>query len=295
MLHVRALDEEAITIECHGEHALGILHRGRAPSPDIGVLIIVGGPQYRVGSHRQFVITARELAASGYDVFRFDYRGMGDSSGSPVGFEHAQPDIEAAIRAFKAAAPRVQRIVVFGLCDAASAALMHCTQDENVVGMILANPWARTPGGQAQAYVRHYYGQRLLQLSFWKKLLSRDFNLRGSARDFLHQLRLGMNAGGTAGSDRGPDSYIEKMRKGLSRFDGQVLLIISENDLTASEFMDLAKGSKAWAVLLREPKLRHIQIAGADHTFSTEGTLDFALASIRSWLQLTFSASSSSQ
>ena len=48
-----------------------------------GVLIVTGGPQYRAGSHRQFVLLARFLAARGMAVLRFDYRGMGDSEGAP--------------------------------------------------------------------------------------------------------------------------------------------------------------------------------------------------------------------
>jgi len=52
-----------------------------------GVLIVVGGPQYRVGSHRQFLLLSRRLAAEGHPVMRFDYRGMGDASGAMRGFE----------------------------------------------------------------------------------------------------------------------------------------------------------------------------------------------------------------
>ena len=29
---------------------------------DVGVLVLVGGPQYRIGSHRQFALLARALA-----------------------------------------------------------------------------------------------------------------------------------------------------------------------------------------------------------------------------------------
>ena len=42
-----------------------------------GMLIVVGGPQYRAGSHRQFTLLARDVAATGVPTMRFDYRGMG--------------------------------------------------------------------------------------------------------------------------------------------------------------------------------------------------------------------------
>ena len=72
--------EHAIAFDCVEEQLLGVVSLP-AQASDIGVLVIVGGPQYRVGSHRQFVLLARYLAASGYPVLRFDVRGMGDSSG----------------------------------------------------------------------------------------------------------------------------------------------------------------------------------------------------------------------
>ena len=40
----------------------GILSLPDAPGPR-GVLIVTGGPQYRIGSHRQFVLLARAQAA----------------------------------------------------------------------------------------------------------------------------------------------------------------------------------------------------------------------------------------
>jgi len=64
------------------------------------VLIIVGGPQYRVGSHRQFVLLARHLAAQGIPVMRFDVRGMGDSKGKPRNFGQLDDDLRAATDCF---------------------------------------------------------------------------------------------------------------------------------------------------------------------------------------------------
>ncbi len=89
--------------------------RAPQPGPDdavpcarLGVLIVVGGPQYRVGSHRQFVLLARALAARGFAAMRFDCTGMGDSDGararrSPT----ATATSRAAIDAFIAHVPTV--------------------------------------------------------------------------------------------------------------------------------------------------------------------------------------------
>ncbi|HBZ05431.1 MAG TPA: hydrolase 1, exosortase A system-associated, partial [Massilia sp.] len=49
---------------CRGAWLYGIVSLPAAPHPR-GVLIVVGGPQYRAGSHRQFTLLARDLAAAG--------------------------------------------------------------------------------------------------------------------------------------------------------------------------------------------------------------------------------------
>ena len=63
--------ERPVQFSCGTDRLLGILHPG-APDSERGVLVVVGGPQYRVGSHRQFVLLARALAAAGIPVLRFD-------------------------------------------------------------------------------------------------------------------------------------------------------------------------------------------------------------------------------
>ena len=56
---------------------------------------------------------------------RFDFRGMGDSTGELRDFEEVNEDIGAAINAFQAHCPQLERIVLWGLCDAASASLLY--------------------------------------------------------------------------------------------------------------------------------------------------------------------------
>ena len=53
--------EEAGKFPCGDATLLGIISVPDS-ADDTGVVVIVGGPQYRVGSHRQFVLLARSLA-----------------------------------------------------------------------------------------------------------------------------------------------------------------------------------------------------------------------------------------
>jgi exosortase A-associated hydrolase 1 len=165
--------ESTTVFDCAGDTMLGILARPDMPA-DTGVLVIVGGPQYRVGSHRQFLLLSRSLAAAGFAVLRFDYRGMGDSEGHLRSFESVSADIAAAINKLQAQIPEVQHVVLWGLCDGASAALLYCdeTKDARVSGLCLLNPWVRSETSLAQTHVKHYYRQRLMEKAFWAKLFT---------------------------------------------------------------------------------------------------------------------------
>ena len=153
------LHESALVFPCEGDRLVGVVGAGHR---DLGVVIVVGGPQYRAGSHRQFVLLARHLAAQGFPVLRFDVRGMGDSEGAQRPFDALTPDIAAAIAALQSQQPQVRRVVLWGLCDGASAALLylHERPDPRVQGLVLLNPWVRSEASLARTHVKHYYRQR---------------------------------------------------------------------------------------------------------------------------------------
>jgi len=264
-----------MTFACVGEQLVGVLARpagdARGSNGRTGVLIVVGGPQYRAGSHRQFTQLARALARAGYPSLRFDVRGMGDSSGQLQTFEHLGDDIAAALDAAQEQLPQVQRWVLWGLCDGASAALMYMndTADRRVHALCLANPWVRTADSLARTHVRHYYGRRLLQADFWRKLASGKVGqhaLRelGSTLRSLWSTR--PNGRAIGGSDQ--RHFLQRMVDGLSGFEGPVLLLLSDNDFTAKEFVDLSASDAGWRRSLMRPTIQRMALSHADHTFS---------------------------
>lgn len=278
------MTESAIAIACGADSLVGILHRGAGRERDIGILVLVGGPQYRVGSHRQFVLMARRWAAAGYPVMRFDYRGMGDSPGEPRSFEDVDLDLRSALDAFFASVSGLSGVVVFGLCDAAAAALMYCRSDPRLSGLMLANPWVRTPEGEARSHVRHYYGSRLLQRSFWQKLLSGELKVFFAVRSLMAAWLLSRRRG-SAGSAGQREFFLDRMLEGLIGFEGPVLLLISERDLTAREFEDLCRDDPSWRRASGRPSVSKTTLAGADHTFSTREALEEATEACRHWLE----------
>lgn len=269
--------EDAVVIRCSGQRMIGVLHRPDAPTGR-GVLVVVGGPQYRVGSHRQFLMLARQLALQGIAVLRFDYRGMGDSDGEQRTFEDIQADIRAALDEFFRQMPAMREVVLWGLCDAASAALMYAGGDQRVAGLVVLNPWVRSEATLARTYIRHYYAARLLERDFWKGLFTGAINpltaLRGLASTLRDALVPGASSAqaaprsGTATEGSAALPFIERMRLGLAGFSGPVLLILSGEDLTAAEFRDEIARSKHWRELLSGPGVTQVDIAGANHTFS---------------------------
>lgn len=253
--------ERALTIPIKDLQMLGILHQPETCA-EVGVVLIVGGPQYRVGSHRQFVQLARALAREGIACLRFDYRGMGDSEGEKQSFEDIDLDIAAACDAFSAETG-IHRIVLWGLCDAASAAMIYAPTDPRISGLVLLNPWLRSEAAMGKTMVRHYYLRRLLSIDFWRKLLRGKVNMSGSLQDlggFVHASR--------EKEELPENSYQARMQAGLNRFRGQICLILSGSDLTAREFEQQALEDTQWAAL--EPgKARVHRLPKADHTFSS--------------------------
>ena len=283
-----AATESTTVFACEGEHLLGIVSRpleaASTRAAPIGAVIVVGGPQYRAGSHRQFVQWARALAAAGTPTLRFDARGMGDSTGDMRPFTDLGADIGAAIEALRAACPEVERIVLCGLCDGASAALLylHERRDPRVCGLVLLNPWVRSEQSQARTFVKHYYLQRLLDRSFWAKLL-RGQVARRAVQDLARHLRQARQAKPTPGASA-TLSYQAKMALALEALHGPVLLLLSGDDYTAKEFQEHCAADAAWGDILRRPGLLRIELPGADHTLSA--TADrLALESISArWL-----------
>ena len=281
--------ETPLVFSCEGDQLLGVLHRPETPR-DTAVVVVVGGPQYRIGSHRQFLLLARAVANAGFPVLRFDYRGMGDSEGDFRGFENAGEDIREALAAFAEAMPEVRRFVLWGLCDGASAILFYAAGDPRVERIVLLNPWVRTEAGEARAMLRHYYLAQLTSREFWAKLLSGKVALGSSVRDFAKTLakRLtGSSERGGAGAEDGDGvdaSLPDRMAAGLQRFTGPVLLILSGKDLTAREFEDAAKLSPLWQSLLQEDRVTIERLPESDHTFSRAEWRERVEEMTRDWL-----------
>ena len=52
----------------------------------------------------------------------------------------------------------------------------------------------------------------------------------------------------------------------LAIFQGDILLLLSDNDYTAKEFLEYASNEVTWKNVLKRPQLTRHNLQGADHT-----------------------------
>ena len=273
-----------VVFECGTEYLVGIIHNPGKPKSK-GVVVVVGGPQYRVGSHRQFVLLSEHMAVEGFSSLRFDYQGMGDSSGEKKDFENVDNDIRCAIDALINSCPEITEIVLWGLCDAASAILFYAYKDSRVTGIVLLNPWVRTEEGESRAFLKHYYLKKFFIVETWKDLFLGRLNIFNSMMSLLKNFKNAYLRNTKYNSNSETQiSLPDRMLYGYENFEGESLIIISGDDLTAAEFVDVSQSSIKWRECMASKKLTWKLLDEANHTFSSKKMRDQVSLWTTNWL-----------
>lgn len=255
-----------ITFACEGATLVGTLDIGQA-SGAAGLLVVSGGNEVRSGAWSGQAQMAARLAREGFPVFRYDRRGVGDSSSAPDGadptFRQSGPDIAAALAAFRAAAPHVSRIVAFGNCDAA-AALMLFAQDLAVDVLVLANPWTidgeEAPQAMPASAIRSRYLAKLTNPRELWRLLTGGVNLA--------KLANGLRS--AAAAPTAPSGLVAEMKAGLAAFAGPVSILLATGDRTAQMF------AEAWGAA--DPRVQRID--SGSHSFSDDAAREWLHAQL---------------
>lgn len=256
---VNRFGEHYLRIASGDNELAAIAHFPSGKESSTGVVIIVGGPQYRVGAHRLFVQLARHLANEGYPVLRFDFAGMGDSTGSPKVFSERASDISAAIQTLRECYPGIQSVSLWGLCDGATAAILHAGEQKDGVQQVIAvNPWIDSYRGDRQTN-RIYYAMKLrgrIQSSSMNNVLKKIAN---SALNLLDLIIFGY------GNHKAPTA--DRVSKALEKIGRSVVLICGTLDQTAMEFHSALR---SFSISERGEKIvgREVIIDYADHTFT---------------------------
>ncbi len=261
-----AASEIALALSDGDARKVAILHRPAELACETGVVIVVGGPQYRVGSHRQFVLLARRLAEEGVAVLRFDCTGMGDSIAAATPFDGSSPDIAAATNLLLESVPDLRGVCLWGLCDGASAALIHAAGDDRITSLVLLNPWVRTEAGLAQAYLDNYYGRRMRNAAYWRKLIADPARLLRALSGYLRNRAVARSDAASASDKAQP--FLVRMLAGARAFRGRTLVLLSGQDTVAAEFEGLLQRDPAWGRAFGCPTVAQHKHAEANHTFA---------------------------
>ena len=218
-----------IAFACAGETLVGTLDEAAGRT---GLLIVSGGNEVRSGAHRGMALLAADVAAAGYPVFRYDRRGVGDSTGDNQGFEAAEPDLIAAVAAFRAEAPQVERLVALGNCDAASL-LALWGRAAGVDAALLANPWTIEDADDLPpaAAIRARYAARFRSPAAWWRLLSGGVNLA--------KLRSGLAKLSRSRAQQ-PGALATRVVEAIAVWGADATVILANGDATAIAYQSIA-------------------------------------------------------
>ena len=233
-----------LAFTCEDDRLVGTLDEASGSS---GLLFVTGGNETRSGAFSGQAHLAARIAAVGHPVFRFDRRGVGDSEGDNLGFRESGPDIAAALAAFRAAHPALERIVGFGNCDAASALML--AGGSGCDALVLANPWTFESDDEwtmSPAAIRSRYAEKLRNPREVMRLVRGNVSPGKLVRG-LKQAMLPAPP---------PSTLLKDMRAGMASFGGEVHYLVAGRDRTGLAFAESWDG---------EVKT----LPDADHAFSS--------------------------
>lgn len=258
-----------IAFPCAGETLVGSLDE--APGTT-GLLIVSGGNEVRSGAHRGMAMLASRIAEAGHPVFRYDRRGIGDSTGENGGFETSAADIAAAASTFRTQAG-VTRIVAFGNCDAATAlAFFHAAA--GIDAMLLANPWTVQSSDDMPppAAIRAHYAEKLRNPREWLRL----------ARGGVNIAKIVKGLSKLSKSKSEPQGRLAtRLADALACAQAPVTILLATGDNTAIAFAD------AFADPPFEPARKRVQVerlASTSHSFASAADKDWLFDQVRSRL-----------
>ena len=218
-----------IAFPCAGQTLIGSIDEADGTT---GLLIVSGGNEIRSGAHRGMALLAAALAAKSVPVFRYDRRGVGDSSGRNTGYTGARDDLVAAAIAFRTSAPQVTHIVGFGNCDAATTLALF-GRDAGIDAIVLANPWVvqhDDPLPPAAA-IRARYAQRLRDPATWWRAITGGIDI-GKAIRGLRKI---------AARQSEPQTLADEVVAAIRDWGDEARIVLAKGDATAITFADAAR------------------------------------------------------
>ena len=261
------------------------------------VVVLNSGIVHRVGLNRIHVKLARELAAVGFVVMRFDFSGIGDSKVREDSLPFVKSVLSETQEAmdYLSATRGIERFILVGICSGAATALRIACDDRRVAGVVPINNRGYLHGfdekSSAQLRSRaiiHHYWRIAFSSSFraknWIKAMTGKIDYRRFLRVISSRLMTTVSFDRGKVYSRGNDfpSHLELLvKRGV-----HLLFIHSEGDegLDYLHVLRRHEGSKKNFSAMFRLEI----ISGANHTFTLLWTQKALLKLIQDWAQTTF-------
>ncbi|MBB5441230.1 pimeloyl-ACP methyl ester carboxylesterase [Pedobacter sp. AK017] len=184
------MKEEVITL--NQSSVIGIISYSASLTNLPVVVFINAGLIHRVGPNRIYVKLARQLAARGHHVFRFDYNGRGDSLLNSD--QQGDTDIPIVLNYLEKKLKR-KEFILAGMCSGAEASYHSATADGRVKGIIMINGTGLSSSDYLTLHTRavnliqmRYYKDALLRPAKWLEVLKSNGPLLAKKVRSFHQV-----------------------------------------------------------------------------------------------------------
>jgi len=254
--------EEPVFFPSGSERLFGVLTAPTGAANGVGVVLMTARGTYH--RNRLSVRLARRLAGYGYHVLRFDFRGVGESSGAAE-FELDRPlveDVKGAVALLEARG--LERFMLVGSCFGARSALAAAKEVAALDGLVLAvMPFAESRALPAPAR-RSGFGRALLML---RRGLADPGSFKVLAHVFGAGIRRRWRRLRTPAEPRAEradrlEKQVEGWLEQLVRRRVPVLLLFGAEDFAYQGFLDALDG---WPEDLRKEVAELVEMRVASH------------------------------
>ena len=307
-------DVTAVTfISSEGNTLFGTLHLPAHARVDLPVIVLLSpGVKMRVGPGRLYVPLTDTLVEMGYRVFRFDFFGLGDSSGelqetmladvyNNIEVGRYVADTRSALQWLRQQTG-AKKFILGGLCGGAITALLTAEREPDVEALLslgmtvtLASNAATPAKFLTRQQLDHrrqgYYRRLLSPISWWRLLTGQsEYGViwRSMKRIFIKDKPTPAAAPAPAATieQRGnanplfPPAFFAFLKRG-----GRALMLFSEKDRLQSEYEEKFAAPFAEQLQPYLPQLHKHVVAEANHVLSFTPWQKEMVAVSRNWLQ----------
>lgn len=278
-------NEVPVFIPSGEDELFGILTSPVVEANGITVVLLTGGGRMSsTHRNRMFVHAARRASSLGYHVLRFDYRGVGESSGDVPLAELDRPaivDLMSALEWLKTQG--LERVVVVGTCYGGRMALHAAPSIPNLEGLVLSSTPVEDYIGASSSLLWHARKGMskggLLLRSRWPKYAR--IALKRLRRILLRPIRRVATP-----DDDGMTSplFMKPLRDAISR-DIPVLLLHGDTDIQYAAFERALTGRLGRVIADSRGLVTVAIMPGELHGSITLGSQEFLLQHIEAFLR----------